>query len=97
MAQVFGGKPRLLRENVRITRPPLARGYSSYGEMKMKSKRKIERCDHVDKAIFDLIQNINPTKEKIEWDIQAISEIREILRDFYVNVWKVCADDKFYP
>ena len=62
-----------------------------------KEKQKFEQWDFVDNAIFDLIQKLNPGKNKIKWDIAPVSEIRQLLVDFYVNELKLCTEDEFYP
>ena len=36
------------------------------------------RQDHVDNAIFELLQSLNPTKKPIEWNIEMIGEIRDV-------------------
>jgi hypothetical protein len=63
----------------------------------MNEKQKIEQQDLVDNAIFDLIQTLNPTDKKIEWDIKHITEIRMVLENLYVNELKLCTEDEFYP
>ena len=63
----------------------------------MTEKEKIEQWDLVDNAIFDLIQTLNPKGAEIEWDIEPISEIRQILADFYVEKLKLCTEYEFYP
>jgi hypothetical protein len=65
--------------------------------MTANEKRKIEQWDYVDNAIFDLINELNPSTKTIEWDIKPISEIREILVSLYVQELKLCTEDDFYP
>ena len=65
--------------------------------MTVNEKRKLEQCDNVDSAIFDLITELNPSTKTIEWDIKPISEIREILVSLYVQELKLCTEDDFYP
>ena len=65
--------------------------------MTTNEKRKIEQWDYVDNAIFDLINELNPSTKTIEWDIKPISEIREILVSLYVQELKLCTEDDFYP
>jgi len=60
-------------------------------------KRKIEKWDFVDNAIYNLIQELNPSTKKIEWDIKPISEIRETLVKLYVHELKLCTENQFYP
>ena len=65
--------------------------------MTANEKRKIEQWDYVDNAIFDLINELNPSTKTVEWDIKPISEIREILVSLYVQELKLCTEDDFYP
>ena len=65
--------------------------------MTLNEKRKLEQCDNVDNAIFDLITELNPSTKTIEWDIKPISEIREILVSLYLQELKLCTEDDFYP
>ena len=37
------------------------------------------RQDFVDNAVFALIQKVNPTNRLIDWDIEMIGEIRDVL------------------
>ena len=39
----------------------------------------LKRQDFVDNAVFSLIQEINPTKGTISWDIEMIGSIRDAL------------------
>ena len=59
-------------------------------------RRKIERWDIVDNAIYSLIIDLNPSPKEIEWDIKPISEIREILTNLYVQELKLCTEKQFY-
>ena len=60
-------------------------------------RRKIEQWDLIDNAIFDLIQELNPSSKEIKWDIKPISEIRDTLINLYVHELKLCTEKKFYP
>ena len=60
-------------------------------------KQKIVKWDFVDNAIFNLIQELNPSTKKIAWDIKPISEIRETLVKLYVHELKLCKEKHFYP
>jgi hypothetical protein len=65
--------------------------------MEMSEKQKIEQWDFVDNAIFGLITELNPTDTEIEWDMEHISAIREVLVDIYVNKLHLCSEDAIYP
>ena len=60
-------------------------------------KRKIERQDLVDNAIFQLMKDLNPSTQEIKWEIHWINEIRLVMSDLYVNVMKLCTEEEFYP
>jgi hypothetical protein len=63
----------------------------------MTERKMCEQWDFVDNAIFDLIQTLNPKDTEIEWDIEPISEIRQILIDLYVEKLQLCTEYEFYP
>ena len=64
--------------------------------MKTLSKKQLERQDFVDNSIFELIQTLNPTDEEIEWDIDFIGELRDIIQERFVEM-EICDKDEFYP
>ena len=63
----------------------------------MTEKQKIAQQDFVDNSIFDLIKNLSPSSDEINWDISVISEIRLILQNLYVNKLELCDEEEFYP
>ena len=65
--------------------------------MRALSKIQIERQDFVDNAIFELLQKLSPTDTKIEYDIDAIGNVRDTLTEIFVHKLKVTSEDKFYP
>lgn len=64
--------------------------------MKTLTKKQLERQDFVDNAIFELIQTLNPTDEEIEWDIDFIGEIRDVIQSQFVDM-EICDEQTFYP
>ena len=52
-------------------------------------KKKIERQDLVDNTIFQLMKDLNPSKQEIKWEIHYINEIRLALSNLYVDVLKL--------
>ena len=62
-----------------------------------KERQKIERWDLVDNSIFELLNNLNPTDKKLNWDIKIISEIRLLIQSYFVDELKICNEGKFYP
>jgi len=61
------------------------------------SKKQIERQDFVDNEIQNLIEKLNPTNIKIDWNIENIAEIREIFRKLYSEKLNLCSENEFYP
>ena len=57
----------------------------------------IKRQDFLDNAIYQLIQSINPSDKKIDWDIEMISEVRDIIREWLVERMKIANEQDFYP
>lgn len=64
--------------------------------MKELTQKQLERQDFVDNAIFELIQTLNPTDEEIEWDIDFIGEIRDVIQSQFVDLG-ICEEQLFYP
>ncbi len=56
----------------------------------------IERQDFVDNAIFELIQNLNPTDKEIDWDIDFIGDIRDMIVSRFEEMG-ICSENEFYP
>jgi hypothetical protein len=75
----------------------LCGGIFHQGEKTMTEKQKIEKQDFVDNAIFELAKTLNPSNKEIEWDIEWISQIRDVLVSLYVDKMKVCTKYQFYP
>ena len=65
--------------------------------MKQDRRAIIERWDLVDNTIYDMMETLNPSQTKLEWDIKPISEIREVLVRYLVEELKLCTEDEFYP
>ncbi|MDR2542781.1 MAG: hypothetical protein LBC80_04950 [Treponema sp.] len=63
----------------------------------MTEKQKIAQCDWVDNSICNLIKELSPASEMINWDIAVITEIRLILQNLYVNELELCDEEEFYP
>jgi hypothetical protein len=59
--------------------------------------RQIERKEYVDDAIFNLIQELNPTSREIEFDMEIIGEIREQIQYCIVERLKLCDEMTFSP
>ena len=68
----------------------------------MTEREKMERWDLVDNAIFDLIEELNPSVEtKIEWETDGVAEARAEIRETLIRLFceklKLCTEDNFYP
>jgi len=61
------------------------------------NNKQIERQDYVDNAVFQLIQEINPTLKDISWNIEMIGGIRDDIRYWLVERLNVCEEMTFYP
>jgi len=56
------------------------------------TKRQIERQDFVDNKIFELTQKILPRSKQVEWDIEMIGTIRDIVRRQIVDNRKLMSE-----
>jgi hypothetical protein len=61
------------------------------------TKQQIERQDVVDNAIFSLIGEINPTNKEIDWDIELIGEVRDVIESWFTDRLNLCDKNAFYP
>jgi len=61
------------------------------------TNREIERQDFVDNEIQNLIEKLNPTDVTIDWNIENIAEIREIIRKLFTEKLNLCTENEFYP
>lgn len=61
------------------------------------TKEQIDRQDFVDNSIFNLIAELNPTEDEIEWDIEMIGEIRDLISDLLNNKLSAFNQKDFYP
>ncbi len=65
--------------------------------MKELTDKQIERQDLVDNAIFNLIQSLNTTDKTINWDIELIGEIRDVIAEWMIERLKITDEQNFYP
>jgi len=54
------------------------------------TKKEIERQDFVDNKIFELINELIPNEQKLDWDIEMIGEVRDIISDWIVDKHELC-------
>jgi len=60
------------------------------------TQKQIERQDFVDNSIFALLQIVNTTDKVIDWDIEIIGSIREVIQYNIINKTS-CSEQEFYP
>ncbi len=60
-------------------------------------KTQLARQDWVDNAIFQLMQDINPSDTEIDWNIELIGTIRDSIQQIFVGDLKICNEQDFYP
>ncbi len=65
--------------------------------MKELTEEQIKRQDSVDNAIYQLIQELNPTADEIRWDIEMIGDVRDVIEDWMVERLKITDEKSFYP
>lgn len=58
--------------------------------------QQIARQDIVDNAIYDLINELIPSDKEMDWDINAIGEIRDAIQAQLVGRG-FCTEQEFYP
>ncbi len=58
--------------------------------------QQIERQDFVDNAISNLINELIPSDNEMDWDIEAIGEIRDAIQSQLVTR-AFCTEQEFYP
>ncbi|OGW51816.1 MAG: hypothetical protein A2Y81_01205 [Nitrospirae bacterium RBG_13_43_8] len=61
------------------------------------TQQQIAQQDFVDNAIFSLIRSVNPNNKEIEWDIEMIGEIRDVLKEWLVDKLDLSTEQEFYP
>ena len=56
-----------------------------------------KRQDFVDNAIYHLIQEVNPASKTVEWDIEMIGDVRDVIREWLVERMNIASEQTFYP
>ena len=56
----------------------------------------IERQDFVDNAIFSLLNDINPSKAELDWDIELIGNVRDCIQKEFEER-NICSARDLYP
>lgn len=60
------------------------------------TRQQIERQDFVDNAIFDLMNRLIPSDKEMEWDIEAIGKVRDVILAQFEREG-ICTEMEFYP
>lgn len=60
------------------------------------TEQETDRQDRVDNAIFNAIEEITPIGY-LQWDMELIAEVREVIMDYVVNKKKWMTEQQFYP
>ncbi len=60
------------------------------------SVAQLERQDFVDSRIFDLLNELNTTSVKLEWDIEMIGDIRDTIEAWLLEKTSL-EPQEFYP
>ena len=61
------------------------------------TKKQIKRQDFVDNQIFELMQKLLPASKTVEWDIEAIATIRDVIQEQIVDKQELMSEVQFYP
>ena len=61
------------------------------------TKQQIVRQDFVDNQIFALVNSLLPSQKQVEWDIEMIGDIRDVVRKRLVNKLDIVEETTFYP
>lgn len=61
------------------------------------TEQQIARQDFVDNCIYDLIGSVAPKDADIEWNIETIGEIRDMVKLWIVDHLHLCNEKDFYP
>ncbi|MCC6259563.1 MAG: hypothetical protein IT311_01770 [Anaerolineales bacterium] len=65
--------------------------------MQTLNDNEINRQDLVDNAIYNLLQELNPSERNIEWNIEIIGEIRDVIQAWFVERLAITDEMSFYP
>jgi len=60
------------------------------------TQTQIERQDLVNNAVFELLQMVNPTDKEVNWDIEVIGGVRDVVAEYFTS-HGFCSEQDFYP
>lgn len=58
--------------------------------------QQITRQDFVDNAIYDLISELIPSDKELDWNIDVIGKVRDVIQAQLVDCG-LCTEQEFYP
>ena len=58
--------------------------------------KQIERQDFVDNKIYQMLIDLIPNEKSINWDIDAIGRVRDMVTQVFVEK-EICNAQEFYP
>jgi len=82
-----------LGNNERIKEKPF-RYYDEYRDF---SREELAQQDFIDNSIMELINKVNPSPVKIDYDGQIVSKIRNSLIEVFTRDLDLCTERGFYP
>lgn len=56
----------------------------------------IDRQDFVDGAIYSLVNKLIPSGKEMDWDIEVIGEVRDVIQSRLIERG-LCTAEEFYP
>ena len=59
------------------------------------TKIQIDQQDFVDNTIFDSLKTLNPTTKELDWDIEMIGSIRDVIQGWIIEKMD-CSEQEFY-
>ena len=57
----------------------------------------MDRQDEIDNAIFQLCNDLNDSGKELEWDIEFIGKIRDVIASYYYDQDIIEDVNEFYP
>jgi hypothetical protein len=61
------------------------------------SKHQLQRQDHVDNAIYEMLLLVDPKQQGIDWNIDVIADIRDRVSHWFVEYYRITDEMGFYP
>lgn len=61
------------------------------------TREQLQRQDFVDNRIFELLQSVHPSSRQLNWNIEMIGDVRDVLETWIVQHLGYCTSQAFYP